>query len=149
MAEIEESVIEAPPKRGRGRPKGSLNKKTIATREKAAEVRERTILDVAFEETPEEEAAQEPEELEQPEPEPEPEELEEEPAEAEEPEPPPPPRPKAKAPRVKRQPKEPKPVRMTSPEPPSYLDILKRGLDIAKHKQKAEKVARYDSFFQY
>ena len=39
---------------------------------------------------------------------------------------------------------------MTSPEPPpSYLEVLKRGLDIARHKQKAEKVAKYDSFFRY
>ncbi len=52
-------------------------------------------------------------------------------------------------PKKKRQPRAPKPVRMETPEPPSYLEVLKRGLDIARHRQKAEKVARYDTFFQY
>ena len=171
MAEIEEPVIEneEPPKRGRGRPKGSLNKKTLAKREAEAEMRasigappQKFALDVSFEETPEEEVEPEPEpEPERPEPEPEPpkrtrkkkpteitpEESAETEEEPEEPEPPPP-SPKKRA---KRQPKHKaqKPVRMTSPEPPSYLEIVKRGLELARHKQKAEKVAKYDSFFRY
>ena len=155
MAEIEEPVIETKSKRGRGRPKGSLNKATIAKREAeaaaAAEMREKLTLDVSFEEALGDEAPQAPQEPEEPEPEPLPE--EEDPEEPEEPEEepgpePPPPSPKRRAKRQPK-PKAPKPVRMTSPEPPSYLDILKRGLDIARHKQKAEKVAKYDSFFRY
>ena len=106
MAEIEEPVTEEP-KRGRGRPKGSLNKKTIASRvdAAAAEMREKLTLDVSFEEAPEPEAEPEPEpepELAEPEPEPEPEPEEE----LAEPEPEPPPSPKKRAPRAKRQPKE-------------------------------------------
>jgi len=183
MAAIEESVIEEPPKRGRGRPKGSLNKKTIATREAeasaAAEMRDvppqNLTLDVSFEEANDDEIPQAPREppkppkkkvrepLPEPEPEPEPEPREDADDETVRPEyqigsgsddtepEPPPPSPKKRAPRAKRQPKPkaPKPVRMTSPEPPSYLEVLKRGLDIAKHKQKAEKIERYDSFFRY
>ena len=145
MAEIEESVIDAPPKRGRGRPKGSLNKKTIAAREADAEVREKLTLDVSFEEPPEEEAPEEevPEEERQSEPA-----ESAEPEEAGEQEPEPPPSPKKRAKRQAK-PKAQKPVRMTEPEPPSYLEVLKRGLDIARHRQKAEKVERYDSFFRY
>jgi hypothetical protein len=177
----QEAVIEEPPKRGRGRPKGSLNKRTIATREAeasaAAEMRasigappQKLTLDVSFDDDEIPQAPREPpkppkkkvrEPLPEPEPEPEPEPREDADddetvrpeyqigsgSDDTEPEPPPP----SPRRRAKRQPKPkaPKPVRMTEPEPPSYLEVLKRGLDIAKHKQKAEKIERYDSFFRY
>ena len=164
MAEIEEPVIETEPKRGRGRPKGSLNKSTIAKREAAATAD--VVEDPGEAPPPKRPKAKKKvrEALPEPEPEPEPEPSGGEDAEddetvrpeyqigsgSDETEPePPPPSPKKRAPRAKRQPKEPKPVRMTSPEPPSYLEVLKRGLDIARHKQKAERVAKYDSFFRY
>ena len=65
-----------------------------------------------------------------------------------EPEPPKPKRKprKPKAAAAKREPRAPK---APEPEPASYLEVLKRGLDIARNKHKADKVARYDTFFAY
>ena len=156
----------APPKRGRGRPPGSLNKKTLARQAELARAEEETppvILDVEFDE------GQQPVSEELPEP----------PAE-----------PPTESPRLSRQ----RSVRMTAPQsrealgrvseshvsaptilsprpkakrqrakpvaktvakpveepapPPNYLEVLKQGLAIAKASHKAEKVARYDSFFR-
>ena len=61
---------DTPVKRGRGRPPGALNKKTLA---KQQEMEEKTTLDVAFEEPGEveevlEPVVEEPEEVEEPEP---------------------------------------------------------------------------------
>ena len=149
---------EEQPKRGRGRPKGSLNKKTL---EKQAALKEATTLDVSFEEKKEEE----PEQVEEPEkaedveevaeeevaeePEVEPEPVVEEPPKKqrkprkpkppeEAPEPPPPPSPKKRKPRA--------PPREVSPEL-SYLEVLKRGMAAAKATQRAERLNRYDSYF--
>ena len=140
---------EEQPKRGRGRPKGSLNKRTL---EKQAALREATTLDVSFEEEPEqveepEEVAEEEvpeEEVAEPEPEPEPEppKKQRKPRKAkppeEAPEPPPPPSPKKRKPRA--------PPREVSPEL-SYLEVLKRGMAAAKATQRAERLNRYDSYF--
>ena len=144
---------EEQPKRGRGRPKGSLNKRTL---EKQAALREATTLDVSFEEEPEqveepeEVAEEEVEEVAEPEPEAEPEPVVEEPPKKqrkprkpkppeEAPEPPPPPSPKKRKPRA--------PPREVSPEPLSYLEVLKRGMAAAKATQRAERLNRYDSYF--
>ena len=53
---------EEQPKRGRGRPKGSLNKKTL---EKQAALKEATTLDVSFEKEEEPEQVEEPEKAEE------------------------------------------------------------------------------------
>ncbi len=199
----------APPKRGRGRPPGSLNKKTLARQAELARAEEETppdefVLDVEFDE----EQLPVPEEL--PEELPEPPRLSrqrsgrsvaEGPGGAELPEP------LTESPRLSRQ----RSVRMNAPHsrealtaphsrealtapqsrealgrvseshvsaptivsprpakrqrvkpvaktvakpveepapPPNYLEVLKHGLAIAKASHKAEKVARYDSFFR-
>ena len=118
---------EEQPKRGRGRPKGSLNKRTL---EKQAALREATTLDVSFEEEPEqveepeEVAEEEVEEVAEPEPEAEPEPVVEEPPKKqrkprkpkppeEAPEPPPPPSPKKRRPKAAPLP----------PEPLTYLEV--------------------------
>ena len=143
---------EEQPKRGRGRPKGSLNKRTL---EKQAALREAMTLDVSFEkeeepEQVEEEVAEEEvaeEEMAEPEVEPEP--VVEEPPKKqrkprkpkppeEAPEPPPPPSPKKRKPRA--------PPREVSPEL-TYLEVLKRGMAAAKATQRAERLNRYDSYF--
>ena len=122
---------EQPPKRSRGRPKGSLNRKTIerVTAATAAAEREATqemsdswedSAEYAVAEASAAEHVDEEEEEEPPEP----------------PAPPPKPR-KAK----------PKPV-LTALEPLTYVEVLKRGLDIAHHQQRADRVSRYDSFFR-
>ena len=144
---------EAPVKRGRGRPKGSLNRKTIERL--ASEAPQRSgaeqasvpfALDVDFEsnEILGEEAAAPQQSVEggvdervalgQPR-------CQETPL----------PTPKPK--RVRS-------VRITAPtaarrspakssEPPNYLDVLKQGLVAAKAQHKAERVARYDAFFSH
>ena len=133
---------EEQPKRGRGRPKGSLNKRTL---EKQAALKEATTLDVSFEkeeepEQVEEEVAEEPEV--EPEPEPEPPKKQRKPRKPkppeEAPEPPPPPSPKKRKPRA--------PPREVSPEL-SYLEVLRRGMAAAKATQRAERLNRYDSYF--
>ena len=148
---------EEQPKRTRGRPKGSLNKKTL---EKQAALKEATTLDVSFEKEEEPEQVEEPEKAEEveevaeepvvEEPEVEPEPVVEEPPKKqrkprkpkppeEAPEPPPPPSPKKRKPRA--------PPREVSPEPLSYLEVLKRGMAAAKATQRAERLNRYDSYF--
>ena len=133
---------EEQPKRGRGRPKGSLNKRTL---EKQAALREATTLDVSFEEEPEQVEEEVPEEEvaePEPEPEPEPPKKQRKPRKAkppeEAPEPPPPPSPKKRKPRA--------PPREVSPEL-TYLEVLKRGMAAAKATQRAERLNRYDSYF--
>ena len=130
---------EAPVKRGRGRPKGSLNRKTIERlasspqRSGAEQASVPFALDVDFEsnEILGEEAAAPQQSVEGG--------VEETPT----------PKPK----RVRS-------VRITAPtaarrppakssEPPNYLDVLKQGLVAAKAQHKAERVARYDAFFSH
>ena len=151
-----EDIESAPVKRGRGRPKGSLNKKTLARKEEA-EVP--FTLDVDFESN---EILGEPQPEPEPVPEPEPEPVPEPPklkraASRKAPPPPPvspdeseeePPPPKPK--RVRRTPKPaaaPQPPPVVQP-PPTYLEVLTRGLRAAQATQKAQKVARYDAFFR-
>ena len=65
------------------------------------------------------------------------------------PPPPPPQPPKRKGQRIKARSdayrEEPHPI----VNPPSYLEVLKRGLKEARAKQYADKVAQYDKFFQW
>ncbi len=156
-----------PPKRGRGRPPGSLNKKTLARQAelaRAEETPDEFVLDVEFDEGQQ----PVPEELPEPSEElPEPPSLSrqrsvrmtapqsrealgrvsESPVSA----------PTILSPRpAKRQRPKPvaKPVAKTVAKPvepappPNYLEVLKQGLAIAKASHKAEKVARYDNFFR-
>ena len=149
-----------PVKRGRGRPKGSLNKKTLArVAEEEADVPVPFTLDVDFESNEilgESEPIPEPAEPEEPASPPPPPKLKRRvsrkappapPVSAEESEDEIPP-PKAK--RVRRTPKPaaaPQPPLVVHP-PPTYLEVLMRGLRAAQATQKAEKVARYDAFFR-
>ena len=163
-----ESVsLEEAPKRGRGRPKGSLNKATIARMqaEAASSAVEGVdpstlVLDVDFNSDAAE--AAEPPRVAQV-------------AEAEvlsEPEPPPAPRLKrALSVTTKRASVRRAAVRSASPEEvprrrrvgkpssvadgprvssptPNYLEVLKRGLEMANAAHKADRVARYDNFFR-
>ena len=143
--DVEEIPAEAP-KRGRGRPKGSLNKKTLermSAQAREAEVPE--VLEEASEEASEETPEETPEEV--------PEEVPE-----------PPPRPKRKAaakrapevpappaakPRAKRAPPAPRAPPVAPPKPRSYLEVLKAGLDDARRRQKQERATRYDSYFDF
>ena len=168
---------ESSEKRGRGRPKGSLNKATVAKQE---QMRAATTLDVSFES-----AEDVPVELESPPSAgdetktPSPRERlvsmgEEEvpvsiiePDSMVEPEEPPEPKPKRKArkpkiPEVVPEDEEEAPVREVKkrkprattvprdPEPPlTYLQVLQRGLAAANATQKAERVQRYDAYFSH
>ena len=131
---MDEEIPTEAPKRGRGRPKGSLNKKTLERRAAEAEAREAEVLP---EETPEEA----PEEVPEPEPEPE--------------VPAPRPKRKAAAKRVappaapKAAPREPRAPRVDSPKPRSYLEVLREGLEDARRRQKQERSTRYDSYFAF
>ena len=157
---------EVPVKRGRGRPKGSLNKKTLArVAEEEADVPVPFTLDVDFESNEilgESEPIPEPAEPEEPASPPPPPKLKRRvsrkapPAppvsEESEDEPPPPPK-RKRAVRMQAQPRR-EPVPAAAPQPPpvvqpppTYLEVLTRGLRAAQATQKAEKVARYDAFF--
>ena len=148
----------------RGRPKGSLNKKTIAKMRDAVlpeippeplEELPPMVLDVDF--TSDEilgevgEAhAQQPRAT--PKRKPKAPRARDPPTELpyEDDSPPPPPSTKKRPPRVKTIPRESDTYR--EPEqvnPPSYLEVLTRGLKEAKAKQYADKVAQYDRFFQW
>ena len=129
----------------RGRPKGSLNKKTV---EKMQVEREPSpppalTLDVDFtseavlgETTPP--PKRKPKTRAKPPPPP--------PSESEEDEPPPPPPQKLKRERTtNRNPR----VEPEALNRPNYLEILTRGLKEQRAKQYAEKVAQYDRFFQW
>ena len=143
-------------KRGRGRPKGSLNKKTLA---KQGAMEETTTLDVSFEEpeiVPEANVGQ-PDVEPEAEPEVEPEVESEVEPEAE-----PEPIKRKRAPRKKipipessddeqvqlplPPPKKPRVARPVE-EPLTYLQLLQRGLVAARATDKANKVARYDAYF--
>ena len=144
-------------RRGRGRPKGSLNLKTIAKQKQMhdATTSDVTFNDVSFEPWEhDEEEKQEPEEAAEVEP--------EEPVESEEPEAPPPKRTKrekvVKVPEEDEEESPPvrvvkrKPRAITAPEaspPLTYLQVLQKGLAAAKATQKAEKVQRYDAYFSH
>ena len=157
-----------PVKRGRGRPKGSLNKKTIArVAEEEADVPVPFTLDVDFESNEilgESEPITEPEEPEElASPPPPPPKLKRTvsrktppapPVSAEESEDEPPPPKRKRAVRMRAQPRrEPVPEATVPPPvvrqqpPPTYLEVLTRGLRAAQATQKAQKVARYDAFF--
>ena len=145
---MDEEIPAEAPKRGRGRPTGSLNKKTIERMATEAAAREGQVPE-APEETSEETPEPETPEPEAPEPEvPEPEVPE------------PPPRPKRKAaakrveapPRAKRAPRVASPraePRVDSPKPRSYLEVLREGLEDARRRQKQERSTRYDSYFAF
>ena len=150
-----------PVKRGRGRPKGSLNKKTLArVAEEEADVPVPFTLDVDFESNEilgESEPIPEPAEPEEPASPPPPPKLKRtvsrkprppSPEESED-EPPPPKRKRAVRARPRREPvpeaSVPPPV-VVQP-PPTYLEVLTRGLRAAQATQKADRVARYDAFF--
>ncbi len=137
---------EAPVKRGRGRPKGSLNRKTIERlasspqRSGAEQASVPFALDVDFESNeilgeeataPQQSGGVEGGVEETPTPKPE----------------------RAKPKRVRS-------VRIAAPaqppatvalpsydDPPNYLELLRQGMSAAKAHQKAERVARYDAFF--
>ena len=143
----------------RGRPKGSLNKKTIAKmredvvpesslhhESEIPEIEDHPdgmVLDVDF--TSDEILGEKPRAT----PKRKPKAPRDPPTEphSEDDSPPPPPITKKRPPRVKTHSdiyKEPEPV-----YPASYLEVLTRGLKEAKAKQYAEKVAQYDRFFQW
>ena len=123
----------------RGRPKGSLNKKTIE-RMKEREPSPHT-LDVDFTsdevlgETP-------PKRKAKPKPPPSPSSSEEEDEDVA----PPPPPPRLKRATTRRRAYE---VAEQPLNPPSYLEVLTRGLKEARAQQHAEKIAQYDRFFAW
>ena len=128
----------------RGRPKGSLNKKTIEKRGPDAH-----SLDVDF---TSDEVLGEPtlEKKKRPKAAPK---VRESPPPSESSDESPPPE-EAKPPRRMQPPKlkRERAKRVAEPEPlnpPSYLEVLTRGLKEAKAKQYAEKVPEYDRFFQW
>ena len=148
--EVPEEVAQEPSepvviKKQRGRPKGSLNKKTvekIKEQEPLPQDPKNFILDVDFSSnevlgadiTPTPRAPKrKPKKPKVPPP----------PPESEEDESPPPPTP----PKLKRE-RKPR-VEVEPVNPPSYLEILTRGLKEQRAKQYAEKVAQYDRFFQW
>ena len=143
---------EAPVKKGRGRPKGSLNKKNLQRTQEQDEQEEIPVpftLDVDFESNEilgadEEEPPSPPppkpkrrasRKAPPPPPESEEDELEE----------PPPPKPKPKRAAAKRS-----TAKIHEPTPMilqlTYLEVLTRGLKAAQATQKAQKVARYDAY---
>ena len=125
----------------RGRPKGSLNRKTI---EKIKEGEPSPAppahtLDVDF--TSEEILGETP-----PAPKRKPRKPKPPPpsSSSEEEQPPPPPKQKRERTTNRKPRVEPEPL-----NPPSYLEVLQRGLKEARAKQHAEKIAQYDKFFQW
>ena len=158
--------VEVPVKRGRGRPKGSLNKKTLARMDNDEGEEEPVpfTLDVDFESNEimgESEPIPEPEEPEEPaSPPPPPPKLKRAASKRKPPPPPgspeeseeepPPPKPKRERrpkPKPAAVPQPPPVVHQLTQPPPTYLEVLTRGLRAAQATQKAQKVARYDAFF--
>ena len=119
-----EEPVEQEVKRGRGRPKGALGKKTKTEQEQK---NENFILDVSFDEKPSRKRVKKIKEEEPLSP------IIEEPI----------PKPKRKV--VMKTKSEPPPQE----EPMTYLEVLTRGLRAAESQQKARKVATYDNFFRY
>ncbi len=150
----------------KGRPKGSLNKKTIAKMREGvlpedgpeSSILEREedtlppmVLDVDF--TSDEMLGEKPRATAKRKPKAVPKARDpptEPPSEEDSPPPPPPQRTKKRPPRVRTRSDtyraEPIPETVN---PPSYLEVLTRGLKEARAKQYAEKVAQYDRFFQW
>ncbi len=147
VPEVPEELSEPVVIKKRGRPKGSLNKKTIekmtVEKEPSPVDSKDLVLDVDFTsdevlgytDTPRT-PKRKPKKPKVPPP----------PIESEEdespPPPPPPPPPKSKRERKPR-------VEVEPLNPPSYLEILTRGLKEQRAKQYAEQVAQYDRFFQW
>ena len=144
VPEVHEEPSEPVVIKKRGRPKGSLNKKTVekmtVEKEPLPDNTKNLVLDVDFtsdeilgaEITPTPRAPKRKPKTKQKIPTP-------PSSESEEVEPPPPKPKRERKPRV-----EVEPV-----NPPSYLEILTRGLKEQRAKQYAEKVAQYDRFFQW
>jgi archaellum component FlaD/FlaE len=152
-------------KRGRGRPKGSLNVKTIAKQKQMHDATtDVTFNEVSFEpwehedkQEPEEteEEAQVAEEAVEEEAEVAEEAVEEEAVEEEKP------KPKRRKKVVKEDTPPPTPVRVNkrkprataiprAPDPPlTYLQVLQKGLSAAKATQTADKIQRYDAYFSH
>ena len=120
-----EEPAEQEVKRGRGRPKGALGKKTKTEQEKR---NEEFILDVSFDEKPPRKRVKKIKEEEPLSP------IIEKPI----------PKPKRKV-AMKTKSEAPPPQE----EPMTYLEVLTRGLRAAESQHKARKVATYDNFFRY
>ena len=118
------AYLEQEVKRGRGRPKGALGKKTKTEQEQK---NENFILDVSFDEKPSRKRVKKIKEEEPLSP------IIEEPI----------PKPKRKV--VMKTKSEAPPQE----EPLTYLEVLTRGLRAAESQHKARKVATYDNFFRY
>ncbi len=121
----QEEPAEQEVKRGRGRPKGALGKKTKTEQEQK---NENFILDVSFDENPSRKRVKKIKEEEPSSP------IIEEPI----------PKPKRKV-AMKKKSEAPPPQE----EPMTYLEVLTRGLRAAESQHKARKVATYDNFFRY
>jgi hypothetical protein len=119
-----EEPAEQEVKRGRGRPKGALGKKTKTEQEQR---NENFILDVSFDEKPSRKRVKKIKEEEPLSP------IIEEPI----------PKPKRKVAMKKNSEAPPQ------EEPMTYLEVLTRGLRAAESQHKARKVATYDNFFRY
>jgi hypothetical protein len=163
------SDVEEPPKRGRGRPKGSLNKATIARREAEDAVTEMP-LEAIVEADDEAAPAAKPKRASRKKAAPPPETVPEPPEPETVPEPEPVPQP-PQAPRIpdrmpakpKRAPRKPRvpPALPAAPRPAvggeaatllheaSLLDIMRAGLEHARTKHKRDRVAQYDAMFAY
>jgi hypothetical protein len=166
---------EEPPKRGRGRPKGSLNKATIARREAEEAVTEMP-LEAIVEADDEAAPAAKPKRASRKKAAPPPETVPDDLRSAAEPHPPEPetvPEPEPvpqppQAPRIpdrmpaKRAPRKPRePALPAAPRPAvggkaapllheaSLLDIMRAGLEHARTKHKRDRVAQYDAMFAY
>ena len=116
------AYLEQEVKRGRGRPKGALGKKTKTEQEQR---NENFILDVSFDEKPSRKRVKKIKEEEPLSPN-----IEE-------------PIPKRKVAMKKKSEAPPQ------EEPMTYLEVLTRGLRAAESQHKARKVATYDNFFRY
>ena len=159
---------EEPPKRGRGRPKGSLNKATIARREAEEAVTEMP-LEAIVEADDEAAPAAKPKRASRKKAAPPPEAVPEPPEPETVPEPEPVPQP-PQAPRsaqgarpaslaipdripAKRAPRKPRaPAAAAAPallHEASLLDIMRAGLEHARTKHKRDRVAQYDAMFAY
>ena len=128
------AYLEQEVKRGRGRPKGALGKKTKTEQEQR---NENFILDVSFDEKPSRKRVKKIKEEEPSSP------IIEEPI----------PKPKRKVAMKKQSsPHSARGEREVPPpqdEPLTYLEVLTRGLRAAESQNKARKVATYDNFFRY
>ena len=132
IKEVEEEVKEVKEesiKRGRGRPKGALGKKNI-TRHSEQEQEKRNVEDFILEYDEPKPSRKRVKTIKEDQP-------EEAPLQGE---------------RVEEQPKPKRKVAMkkTPPEETmTYLEVLTRGLRAAESQHKAQRVAKYDTFFRY